>query len=109
LTPIGYAEALAGQSSNLTAKLIACKTRQHPNGELRERCCDDRAFALTTGRSSFLPSHTDFDRTARRRTAISVVTQPLEKTDMPRTVADQFAEPLAAAGVKCIYGVVATA
>ena len=48
----------------------------------------------------------DFNRTVRPRIAISVVIQPLEKTDMPRTVADRFAEPLAAARVERIHGLV---
>jgi hypothetical protein len=34
------------------------------------------------------------------------VTEPLEKTDMPRTGSDQFAETLAAAAVKRHYGIV---
>src|SRR5690242_13513493 len=52
----------------------------------------------------FLVPHMDFYRTARPRTALSPVTQLLDKTDMPRTVADQFAETLPAAGVKRTYG-----
>ncbi len=48
----------------------------------------------------------DFNRTVRPRIAISVVTQSWEKADMPRTVADRFAEPLAAAAVERIRGLV---
>jgi hypothetical protein len=48
----------------------------------------------------------DFYRTAPPRTAISLFMQPLKKTDMRRTVADRFAETLAAAGIRRIHGIV---
>ena len=48
----------------------------------------------------------NFNRTVRPRIAISVITQSWEKADMPRTVADRFAEPLAAAAVERIHGLV---
>jgi hypothetical protein len=48
----------------------------------------------------------DFYRTARPRTTISLIMQSLKKTDMPRTVADQFAETLAAADIRRIHGIV---
>jgi hypothetical protein len=87
-------------------KLIACKARQHPEGQLRERRWEDRAFALTTGRSSFFTASYGFLPDGAPQNRHLVVTQPLEKTDMPRAVADRLAETLAIAGVGRIYGIV---
>src|SRR5215471_11043178 len=56
------------------------------------------------GSISHLPRHMEFNRTAHTRSGMSCMTQTCRSADMPRTVADQLADVLVAAGVRRIYG-----